>query len=69
MATLDYVEEAKLSIEQETKRYRHIDIAQCYGNERKAGEAGEAVESFGILRSAVFLTTEILGPGDSVEDD
>ncbi|RYP40927.1 hypothetical protein DL767_001408 [Monosporascus sp. MG133] len=46
--------------------YRHIGTAQYYGNE---SEAGDAVEIFGIPRSAVFLTTKILGPGDSVEDD
>ncbi|RYP72299.1 hypothetical protein DL771_004273 [Monosporascus sp. 5C6A] len=43
-----------------------IDTAQYYGS---GSEVGEAVERFGIPRSSVFLTTKILGPGDSVEND
>ena len=46
--------------------YRHIDTAQFYGNEK---EVGEAVRQSGISRSDVFLTTKILTPGGSVEED
>ena len=36
--------------------YRHIDTAAAYGNER---QVGEAVHSFGVNRSEVFLETKI----------
>jgi diketogulonate reductase-like aldo/keto reductase len=36
--------------------YRHIDTAASYGNER---QVGEAVHSFGLDRSEVFLETKI----------
>jgi diketogulonate reductase-like aldo/keto reductase len=36
--------------------YRHIDTAAAYGNER---QVGEAVHSFGLDRSEVFLETKI----------
>jgi diketogulonate reductase-like aldo/keto reductase len=36
--------------------YRHIDTAAAYGNER---QVGEAVHSFGLGRSEVFLETKI----------
>lgn len=36
--------------------YRHIDTAQAYGNE---AEVGKAVESSGLPRAEIFLTTKI----------
>jgi diketogulonate reductase-like aldo/keto reductase len=36
--------------------YRHVDTAAAYGNER---EVGEAIRSFGIARSEVFVETKI----------
>ena len=36
--------------------YRHIDTAQCYGNER---EVGQAVKSSGLKRSDIFVTTKL----------
>jgi len=38
--------------------YRHIDTAQCYGNER---EVGEAVRASGIPRNEIFVTTKLWG--------
>lgn len=38
--------------------YRHIDTAQCYGNER---EVGQAVKSFGLKREEIFITTKLWG--------
>jgi diketogulonate reductase-like aldo/keto reductase len=37
-------------------RYRHIDTAAAYGNER---QVGEAVQASGLGRSDVFLETKI----------
>jgi diketogulonate reductase-like aldo/keto reductase len=39
-----------------TERYRHIDTAAAYGNER---QVGEAVRDSGLDRSEVFLETKI----------
>jgi len=36
--------------------YRHIDTAQIYGNE---AEVGAAVQSVGVKRSDIFLTTKV----------
>lgn len=36
--------------------YRHIDTAQCYGNER---EVGKAVKNSGLRREDIFVTTKI----------
>ena len=36
--------------------YRHVDTAAAYGNER---EVGEAIRSFGLPRSEVFVETKI----------
>lgn len=36
--------------------YRHIDTAQAYGNE---SEVGEAIESSGIAREDIFITTKV----------
>ncbi len=38
--------------------YRHIDTAQCYGNERAVGNA---VKHSGLNRDEVFITTKIWG--------
>lgn len=38
--------------------YRHIDTAQCYGNER---EVGLAVKKSGLKRENVFVTTKLWG--------
>ena len=38
--------------------YRHIDTAQCYGNER---EVGLAVKKSGIRREDIFVTTKLWG--------
>ncbi|MCM1141320.1 MAG: aldo/keto reductase [Muribaculum sp.] len=38
--------------------YRHIDTAQCYGNERAVGSA---IKHSGINRENIFLTTKIWG--------
>ena len=38
--------------------YRHIDTAQCYGNER---EVGAAVRNSGIPREEIFVTTKLWG--------
>ena len=38
--------------------YRHIDTAQCYGNER---EVGQAVRNSGIPREEIFVTTKLWG--------
>lgn len=45
--------------------YRHIDTAQYYGNE---SEVGQAVLQSGITRKNIFLTTKILGAGDSASE-
>jgi hypothetical protein len=44
--------------------YRHIDTAQFYGNE---DEVGEALRTYNIARSEVFVTTKILSPAGSPE--
>lgn len=44
--------------------YRHIDTAQCYGNER---EVGLAVKKSGLRRDDVFITTKLWG-GRSYQD-
>lgn len=36
--------------------YRHIDTAQCYGNER---EVGKAIRKSGLSRDEVFVTTKL----------
>lgn len=36
--------------------YRHIDTAQCYGNER---EVGKAIKNSGLSRDEVFVTTKL----------
>ncbi len=41
--------------------YRHIDTAQCYGNER---EVGAAVRNSGIPREEIFVTTKLWGGRD-----
>lgn len=41
-----------------TVGYRHIDTAQCYGNER---EVGLAVKKSGIKREDIFVTTKLWG--------
>lgn len=46
--------------------YRHIDTGQYYENE---GEVGQAIEKSGLSRDQVFVTTKILVPGNSVEDN
>lgn len=38
--------------------YRHIDTAQCYGNEH---EVGLAVKASGLKREEVFVTTKLWG--------
>lgn len=38
--------------------YRHIDTAQCYGNERPVGEA---IRESGIPRKEIFVTTKLWG--------
>ena len=38
--------------------YRHIDTAQCYGNER---EVGLALKASGLRREDVFVTTKLWG--------
>ena len=38
--------------------YRHIDTAQCYGNEH---EVGLAVKASGLRREEVFVTTKLWG--------
>lgn len=38
--------------------YRHIDTAQCYGNER---EVGRAVRNSGLKRENIFVTTKLWG--------
>lgn len=38
--------------------YRHIDTAQCYGNER---EVGNAVKNSGLRREDIFVTTKLWG--------
>lgn len=38
--------------------YRHIDTAQCYGNER---EVGLAVKKSGLPRENIFITTKLWG--------
>ena len=38
--------------------YRHIDTAQCYGNER---EVGRAVRNSGLEREKIFVTTKLWG--------
>ena len=38
--------------------YRHIDTAQCYGNER---EVGAAVRNSGLPREKIFVTTKLWG--------
>ena len=38
--------------------YRHIDTAQCYGNER---EVGKAVKNSGLRREDIFVTTKLWG--------
>ncbi len=38
--------------------YRHIDTAQCYGNER---EVGSACRKSGIPREELFITTKLWG--------
>ena len=38
--------------------YRHIDTAQCYGNE---AEVGAAVRASGLRREDVFVTTKLWG--------
>ena len=38
--------------------YRHIDTAQCYGNEH---EVGLAVKASGLKREDVFVTTKLWG--------
>lgn len=44
--------------------YRHIDTAQCYGNER---EVGRAIKNSGFNREKIFVTTKIWG-GRSYRD-
>ena len=36
--------------------YRHVDTAEMYGNEK---EVGEAIRSFGLDRSDVFVTSKL----------
>ncbi len=38
--------------------YRHVDTAQCYGNER---EVGLAVRNSGLRREDIFVTTKLWG--------
>lgn len=38
--------------------YRHIDTAQCYGNER---EVGRGVRESGLNRADIFVTTKLWG--------
>ncbi len=38
--------------------YRHIDTAQCYGNER---EVGAAIRNSGLKREEIFVTTKLWG--------
>ena len=38
--------------------YRHIDTAQCYGNEH---EVGMAVKNSGLRREEIFVTTKLWG--------
>lgn len=38
--------------------YRHIDTAQCYGNEH---EVGQGVKASGLPRDEVFVTTKLWG--------
>lgn len=38
--------------------YRHIDTAQCYGNER---EVGRAIKNSGLNREKIFVTTKLWG--------
>ncbi|CAL5872013.1 uncharacterized protein PFLUO_LOCUS6270 [Penicillium psychrofluorescens] len=44
--------------------YRHIDTAQFYGNE---DEVGEALRTYNVERSEVFVTTKILSPAGTPE--
>lgn len=44
--------------------YRHIDTAQCYGNE---AQVGEAVKQSSLPRDQLFITTKILKAEGSVE--
>lgn len=46
---------ARLVAEAIAAGYRHIDTAQCYGNE--AG-VGEAIASSGVPRGELFVTTK-----------
>lgn len=46
--------------------YRQIDTAQFYENE---AEVGQAVQQTDIPRKDIFITTKILDPTDSVEND
>lgn len=46
--------------------YRQIDTAQYYGNE---ADVGQAVQQTDIPRKDIFITTKILDPTDSVEND
>lgn len=45
--------------------YRHIDTAQMYGNE---AEVGEAIETSGIPRDEIFLTTKLNNTNHRAED-
>ena len=44
--------------------YRHLDTAQCYGNER---EVGAAIRNSGLRREDIFVTTKLWG-GRSYRD-
>ncbi|KAF3765636.1 hypothetical protein M406DRAFT_60296 [Cryphonectria parasitica EP155] len=46
--------------------YRQIDTGQYYENEE---EVGRAIHQSGIPRDQVFVTTKILTPGETVEDN
>ncbi|KAI0127281.1 NADP-dependent oxidoreductase domain-containing protein [Xylariales sp. AK1849] len=46
--------------------YRHIDTAQYYGNE---SEVGHALKQSGLSRQDVYLTTKILSPASSVQQN
>lgn len=46
--------------------YRHVDSAQYYDNEK---EVGEAVRQSGIPREEIFVTTKILRPKKTFEEN
>lgn len=46
--------------------YRQIDTAQAYGNEK---EVGLAVQNSGIPRKDIFVTTKIMHPASSLDEN